>query len=35
MATKPIKNPVVTAYIDIASAITNTPYGNNYDLLMI
>lgn len=25
MATKPIKNPVVTAYINIASAITHTP----------
>ena len=35
MATKPIKNPVVTAYIDIASAITHTPDANNYDLLMI
>ena len=35
MATKPIKNPVVTAYINFASAITHTPYANNYDLLMI
>ena len=35
MATKPIKNPVVTAYINFASAITHTPDANNYDLLMI
>ncbi len=35
MATKPIKNPVVTAYINIASAITHTPNDNNYALLMI
>lgn len=35
MATKPIKNPVVTAYINIASAITYTPDANNYALLMI
>lgn len=35
MATKPIKNPVVTAYINIASAITCTPDANNYALLMI
>lgn len=35
MATKPIKNPVVTAYVNIASAITYTPDANNYALLMI
>ena len=35
MATKPIKNPVVTAYINIASAITHSPDANNYALLMI
>jgi hypothetical protein len=35
MSTKLIKNPVVIAYIDIASAITHTPDANNYDLLMI
>ena len=35
MATKPIKNPVVTAYINFASAITHTPDANDYVLLMI
>lgn len=35
MSTKLIKNPVVIAYIDIASAITHTRDANNYDLLMI
>lgn len=35
MATKPIKNPVVTAYINIASAITYTPDANNYALLIL
>lgn len=35
MATKPIKNPVVTAYLNIASAITHTPDANNYALLIL
>ena len=35
MATKPIKNPVVTAYMNIASAITDTPDANNYALLIL
>lgn len=35
MATKPIKNPVVTAYVNIASAITYTPDANNYALLIL
>ena len=35
MATKPIKNPVVTAYMNIASAITHTLNANNYALLIL
>ena len=35
MATKPIKNPVVTAYLNNASAITHTPDANNYALLIL
>jgi hypothetical protein len=32
IATRPIKNPVVTAYINIASAIMHTLYVNYYAL---
>ena len=35
MATKPIKNPVVTAYLNIASAIMHTLDANNYALLIL